>query len=152
MSMSQTEVALKREIEAGFRVIEQYGYTDNRVISIDLAIVRTAEVCVIRNGGHPEDRRQGWDLMEIARWARASGARGSSGLACRQHLPTQDGIDARLVTLALGLEPVQHIGIDAGRDLLLDGAIEPPTHGSIPLRCCQHRTIAGVDRAVRPGG
>ena len=27
MSMSQTEIALKREIEAGFRVIEQYGYT-----------------------------------------------------------------------------------------------------------------------------
>lgn len=65
MSMSQTEIALKREIEAGFRVIEQYGYTDSRVISIDLAIVRSAEVCVIRNGGHPEDRRQGWDLMEI---------------------------------------------------------------------------------------
>ena len=65
MSMSQTEIALKREIEAGLRVIEQYGYTDNRVISIDLAIVRSAEVCVVRNGGHPDDRRQGWDLMEI---------------------------------------------------------------------------------------
>ncbi|SCC94034.1 conserved hypothetical protein [Thiomonas sp. X19] len=59
------EDALKREIEAGFRVIEQYGYTDNRVISIDLALVRSADICVIRNGGHPEDRRQGWDLMEI---------------------------------------------------------------------------------------
>ncbi|OZB47099.1 MAG: hypothetical protein B7X42_07475, partial [Thiomonas sp. 14-66-4] len=65
MSMSQTEVALKREIEAGFRVIEQYGYKDNRVISIDLATAKSAEVCVIRNGGHPDDRRQGWDLMEI---------------------------------------------------------------------------------------
>ena len=65
MSMSQTETALRREIEAGLRAIEQYGYTDKRVISIDLAIARSAEVCVIRNGGHPDDRRQGWDLMEI---------------------------------------------------------------------------------------
>ena len=65
MSMSQVEIVLKREIEAGFRVIEQYGYKDNRVISIGLATARSAEVCVIRNGGHPDDRRQGWDLMEI---------------------------------------------------------------------------------------
>ena len=65
MSMSQTATALRREIEVGFRVIEQYGYTDNRVISIDLVAVRSAEICVIRNGGHPDDRRQGWDLMEI---------------------------------------------------------------------------------------
>lgn len=59
------EDALKREIEAGFRVIEQFGYKDSRVISIDLALVRSADICVIRNGGHPEDQRQGWDLMEI---------------------------------------------------------------------------------------
>ena len=38
MSMSQVEIVLKREIEAGFRVIEQYGYKDNRVISIDLVM------------------------------------------------------------------------------------------------------------------
>lgn len=38
-----------------------------------------------------------------------------------QHCAAQDGVDARRITLALRFEPLQHIGIDAGGHLPLDG-------------------------------
>ena len=41
-----------------------------------------------------------------------------------QHLPPQNCIDAGLISLALGFQPLEHVGIDTGGDLALDRPVE----------------------------
>lgn len=67
----------------------------------------------------------------------------------RVHIGAQHGIDARLVAPAGVLEEVQHVGIDAQRDLLL-GARKLSRLG--PDRIGQVRGVAVVDLLIRHCG
>ena len=46
---------------------------------------------------------------------------GSFPLLIHFHVPTQQTVDARLVTGSLATEPLQNIRVQANRDRLLDG-------------------------------
>ncbi len=72
-------------------------------------------------------------------------------LGCGKHLPAEDGIDAGLVALALGFEPVEHVGIDAGGDLALDRPVEHTSAGVLELVFGEGGDIAVVDLALGPG-
>ena len=41
-----------------------------------------------------------------------------------QHRITQDGVDAGLIALAIGFQPLQNVGIDAHCGGLFDGPVE----------------------------
>lgn len=71
------------------------------------------------------------------------------GMQKLQHGPAQDGIDSRLVALALALEPHQHIRVDANRRCLLGRLIERIPGGLLPELVRQRRDVAAVDLAVR---
>ena len=86
----------------------------------------------------------------------AGNARGiKSLLACpgrRQHFAAQNGVDAGLVAFALGLEPVEHVGVHAGGDLTLAGTVEMAARRALPLLVGHLRDVAGVDLGVGAGG
>src|ERR1700691_2291824 len=71
-----------------------------------------------------------------------------AGLNRSQHLSPQDRIDPGLVAFALGLKPIQHVGIDARRNLALAWAIEVAAPGMLPLFVGHLGDVAGVDLAV----
>src|ERR1700722_20911438 len=65
-----------------------------------------------------------------------------------QHFAPQDRIDPGLVALALLLQPIQYIGVNASGDLALARAVELPSPGILPLFLRHFRNIAGVDLPV----
>lgn len=71
------------------------------------------------------------------------------GMQKLQHGSAQDGIDSRLLALALALEPHQHIRVDANRRCLLGRLIERIPGGLLPELLRQRRDVAAVDLAVR---
>src|ERR1019366_10111900 len=75
-----------------------------------------------------------------------------SWLDRRQHLPPEDGVHARLIPPAVGLQPLQNISVQTRSNDSFDGAIEMPAY-TLSLRpfCVrQNRDIASVDLALRP--
>jgi len=42
-------------------------WTDGRIVTVDVQEKQTHRMRLMRNGGHPEDGRQGWDRMEFDR-------------------------------------------------------------------------------------
>ena len=68
-----------------------------------------------------------------------------------QHGITQDSVDAGLVALAIGFQPLQNVGIDAHRCGLLDGPVEGVAGGVFPEVFRQRRNVAGVNVLVGHG-
>ncbi len=62
-----------------------------------------------------------------------------------QHGLAQDAVDARLVALALALEPCQHIGAQPYRGAGLGGPVELALHRLFPKGRIKGRDVAGVD-------
>lgn len=79
--------------------------------------------------------------------------RGSGALARDPvfHGRAQNSIDSRLVALTLGLEPVEHVGVEADRELLLRG--RPRRLGLGEELFAQSRDVGIVDgRCCHPAG
>jgi len=68
----------------------------------------------------------------------------------RQHLPSQNRIDPRLIAFALRLQPLRQIGIHLSRNLPLYATIETPAFGVFPFFIGHFGSIAEIDLAVGP--
>jgi hypothetical protein len=68
-----------------------------------------------------------------------------------EHLGAQDFVEPALIALALAVEPLQHVGFDAHRQLALERAIKFPPHRALPVLLACGRDVRKVDLVIRPG-